>query len=734
MPTGRSSASALLQKVNSQLRGERVPLKTKEEDELAGYLNSLTQKTQHVPSANFEDFGDISISSGKDGMQAITPRGRRSASPAPAPASSKFLKKKTPQGAAGPAASVTGPKAARVVDDDEDEDDRDYRGGQIVIAGKKKAEASPSRPEKSSALNKANALTNKIQGRRADGFPLRRHVSRDSDSESEIGRRPGSADTSIGRDGRKFLKGRKTLDEEVPERGTPSPQLVQRSSSADQKKKTHRRSSKARGEIVRTLGNVYLTSEEESLAEFIHGLSASESSARRPQNLVAKKQQKWRKKAASPGPRQTPSPVQRSRSPSPFKRSPSPFGKLSRSQSQDSDLLDSMASEMMEGPQRHRHDSASSDDPLNINLMDVASLIPVSPRNKKVKGKQSHHGKGQKQSGALASSSGSVFKASSDNLSKAGKNNKKEAKKKPLKKSDSKSSVFESLGIHMVDELLGADGGKDQAGEYDLSDQSEIVTEKSDDRLKSVKNYDSESEIITELGAGSRPAPVRHLSTERSISTQLERSGVARKTNRRAVSDEETETGGDYSDDSFESDSRTVTQSQSVSARSKGGRKKSRRRPASRSESYSHESPRRHKIVMEQREVQVTAGDPLAGVAHRWDARQVGVSVSGPYGLQYVDPAPIATHVVSADALEAMTAYSPSVLALHEMMKAQVELVRNFADIQRGIYHSCLDGIKEDFKYTTLEDTKEYIKQNRKPRMTFKEALELVEQEEGVRS
>ena len=35
MPTGRAHASALLSKVNSQLRGERVPLKTKEEDELA---------------------------------------------------------------------------------------------------------------------------------------------------------------------------------------------------------------------------------------------------------------------------------------------------------------------------------------------------------------------------------------------------------------------------------------------------------------------------------------------------------------------------------------------------------------------------------------------------------------------------------------------------------------------------------------------------------------------------
>ena len=58
----------------------------------------------------------------------------------------------------------------------------------------------------------------------------------------------------------------------------------------------------------------------------------------------------------------------------------------------------------------------------------------------------------------------------------------------------------------------------------------------------------------------------------------------------------------------------------------------------------------------------------------------------------------------------AMTAYNPSVLCLHEMMKTQVELVKNFADLQKIIYQSCLGGIKEDFKYTTLEDTKEVSK------------------------
>ena len=55
--------------------------------------------------------------------------------------------------------------------------------------------------------------------------------------------------------------------------------------------------------------------------------------------------------------------------------------------------------------------------------------------------------------------------------------------------------------------------------------------------------------------------------------------------------------------------------------------------------------------MLEQRDTQVLTGDPRGGM-HRWDSRQTGVSVDGPYGLQYTDPAPIATHVISADALE----------------------------------------------------------------------------------
>lgn len=58
-----------------------------------------------------------------------------------------------------------------------------------------------------------------------------------------------------------------------------------------------------------------------------------------------------------------------------------------------------------------------------------------------------------------------------------------------------------------------------------------------------------------------------------------------------------------------------------------------------------------HKIVLEETQVNVSAADEKGGL-HQWNTSHVDVRVSGPYGLQYVDPAPIASRVVSADALE----------------------------------------------------------------------------------
>lgn len=53
-----------------------------------------------------------------------------------------------------------------------------------------------------------------------------------------------------------------------------------------------------------------------------------------------------------------------------------------------------------------------------------------------------------------------------------------------------------------------------------------------------------------------------------------------------------------------------------------------------------------------------------------------------------------------------MTSYSPSMLALHDMLRSQLELTREFLDVQKRMYANFSSDIKPGFKYTTLEDTK----------------------------
>lgn len=201
------------------------------------YLNSLTQKTSlQTKSVNYEEYGDISISSGADPM---TPRVRRTPSPATG-AGSKFLKKKSqPENDAettikrpvsGGAYGVK-TTAIRASTQDEDDDDDyaedDFIGAGAVRSGPKFSSMSASAASRrggaqmSSALNKATALTNKITQRSSGSAALRRTRSSllDSDTDESFGppvrgkvsgskgSRPGSSsDNSVGHDGNKFIK------------------------------------------------------------------------------------------------------------------------------------------------------------------------------------------------------------------------------------------------------------------------------------------------------------------------------------------------------------------------------------------------------------------------------------------------------------------------------------------------------------------------------------------------
>ena len=56
-----------------------------------------------------------------------------------------------------------------------------------------------------------------------------------------------------------------------------------------------------------------------------------------------------------------------------------------------------------------------------------------------------------------------------------------------------------------------------------------------------------------------------------------------------------------------------------------------------------------------------------------------------------------------------LTTYNPAMLALNDMMKQQIDLSRQFLDMQQDMHKNIMCNIEKEHYYTTLEETKQVM-------------------------
>ncbi|XP_067872741.1 uncharacterized protein C19orf44 homolog isoform X2 [Heterodontus francisci] len=338
-------------------------------------------------------------------------------------------------------------------------------------------------------------------------------------------------------------------------------------------------------------------------------------------------------------------------------------------------------------------DLESSDD-FRLNILTLEDLLPAGEQKTT---KEAPILKNEESQPSDDQSTRSAFHTSGLHMA----NNLVSPHTRPIKPSREKEKSDLESEIQTESAINGSEISEHLNGDSNLSRKEKNFPEKRHERLK----RDDESTLCSEYSEDFENSD----SEVSSVKMDQNESCAERS------SKEELKT--DYSDNStFHSTSSTSTPDQSKSATSTESPSSVRRKKVS----------GLTKVTVKDTAIQTQP----SGFTYTWP-REEGVAVLGAsLGAAYVDPTPIASHVVSPETMEALTAYNPATFALNDMLKQQLTLIRQFVQVSRHLYLSVMASIEQDnYRYTTLEETKEFIRSRRSPPLTLDQALEEVQKE-----